>query len=329
MLGETPRLRGRDVAVGVGLTTGLALLVTGLATALSDPPLVRAGRALSFALLSLPPLLLAVPAWLRAARSIVDAPATRWIAGAALLVALAPERLSRGSVSDLVGVALYAAVALAITADRPRGSAPLARDLLLVLWLWLPMEIRELRELLWIRGDFVLLRLYGLDLLILLYVVERRSWEPGRIVPWSRHEWGWGLGCYAAFVAVAIPAALATGFATPGFSDRGTGGWALFLVSTFWVIALPEEALFRGVIQGLLLRVLRVPAWAIVLAAIVFGLSHMNNVNNGIVPDWSYVVLAGLAGVAYGIAYHKTGNIAAPTLTHFLVDITWRGFFAG
>ena len=48
-----------------------------------------------------------------------------------------------------------------------------------------------------------------------------------------------------------------------------------------------------------------------------------------VVPLLAYLVLASIAGVAYGYAYHRTGNIAAPTLCHFLVDITWRGFFAG
>lgn len=41
------------------------------------------------------------------------------------------------------------------------------------------------------------------------------------------------------------------------------------------------------------------------------------------------MLLATVAGVAYGTAYVRTGNLAAPTLTHFLVDVTWRGFLAG
>ena len=47
------------------------------------------------------------------------------------------------------------------------------------------------------------------------------------------------------------------------------------------------------------------------------------------VANEGYVVLATVAGAAYGLAYLRTRNLAAPVLTHFLVDVTWRGFFAG
>jgi membrane protease YdiL (CAAX protease family) len=80
--------------------------------------------------------------------------------------------------------------------------------------------------------------------------------------------------------------------------------------------------------QGLIGRAIPGLWPALIIASILFGLSHMNNATP-IAPDWRYVALATLAGIAYGMAYLRTGNIAAPTLTHFLVDVTWRGFFAG
>jgi membrane protease YdiL (CAAX protease family) len=297
--------------------------VTALAAALPEPPLMRAGRALSFTALSLPPLLLALPGWLPAARRAAARSGTgRWLYAGALIGALWPERLARGSLADLAGPVVYAAAVLLITADRPRGDGPLRRDPMIILLLWLPLELG------WMTGDFTLLRLFGLDLLLLLYVVERPTWELDRLLPFRGRQIGWGVGAYAAFLVPAIPLALATGFATPGISVRPAAEWALFLVVTYWVIALPEEALFRGTIQGLLERVLHRPWWALAPASILFGLSHLNN-SNGQAPDWRYVLLATLAGIAYGLAYIKTRSVAAPTLTHFLVDVTWRGFFAG
>jgi membrane protease YdiL (CAAX protease family) len=295
-----------------------------LAQALDAPPLERYARAASFALLSLPLLLLAVPAWRSWLRGRLGAGGRilRWCVGAGMLAALLPDRLARGRAEDLLGIAVYLAAALLLTLDRPVTPRPLLRDLLLVALLWLPLELG------WVHGDFVLLRLFGLNLLLLLYVLERPIWNPGAIVVTSRRELAWGVGAWLAFIALAIPLAMATGFASPGISTRSPGGWALLMVSTFWVIALPEEALFRGVMQGLIGRAIPGLWPALIIASILFGLSHMNNATP-IAPDWRYVALATLAGIAYGMAYLRTGNIAAPTLTHFLVDVTWRGFFAG
>lgn len=310
----------RTLGPGAGLVFALLILLAALSLGISDPPLVRATRVFSVWLLSLPALLLPSPAWLDRARQWVAIPAGRWLWAALLLGAILPDRLLRGSPSELFGPALYAGAALLLTADRPRSGDPIRRDLAIVALLWLPLELK------WMSGDFILLRLFALDLLFLLYLIERPVLRPGRIVPVRASELAWGTGAFAVFLVPAVPFALATGFATPGLRESSLGGWTLFVLLTFWVIALPEEALFRGLMQTLLKRALGSPWWALAIASILFGLSHLNN---GPAPDWRYVLLATMAGAAYGIAYLKTGNLAAPILTHFLLDLTWRGFFAG
>lgn len=300
----------------------VAVVIIAFAMLLDDPASHRATRAFVFFVLSVPPLLLALLAWLRALRHAAARASGRWVYGTVLFLALVPERLVRGSASDLAGPALYVAGALLLTADRPRDARALWRDLPLVLLLWIPLELR------WIPGEWTLLRLLGLDLLLLLYVVERPVCEPGRLVVARSRELAWGAGYWIVFLAIAIPVAIGTGFASPGVSDRSSTEWIAFVLLTFWTIALPEEALFRGAIQGLLEKALGNPWWALALASVVFGLSHLNN-RNGDAPDWRYVLLATIAGLAYGLAYIKTRNLAAPILTHALVDVTWRGFFAG
>lgn len=309
-------------ALAGGAAAAVVLLLTfGLDAAPAD----RLARGTAFWLLSLPPLLLAFPAWLDAARQrAAGGHVLRWGLGAGVAGAVALDRVVRGGANEALAALLYAAVALLLTADRPRRDGPLPRDVLVVLALWLPLELR------WVRGDFVLLRLLGLDLLLLLYVVERPIFRLGRIVPASVRELAWAIGAWITFVAVAVPFALATDFARPGLAHRSAGEWALFILSTFWIIALPEEALFRGTIQELMTRALARPVVALLLASLVFGLSHLNNASNGHpAPDPRYVVLASIAGIAYGLAYLRTNSLAAPVLTHFLVDFTWRGLFAG
>ena len=53
----------------------------------------------------------------------------------------------------------------------------------------------------------------------------------------------------------------------------------------------------------------------------VFGLAHL--------PDPRYVLLAAIAGVAYGWVYLRTGKITASAITHALVDAAWGVLLGG
>lgn len=241
-----------------------------------------------------------------------------------------PGPADRWKAAALVGTVALILTALAFAYPAPWPVAfSLALSLLVLSVLplistipaWLPLEFR------WVTGDMGLLKLVGVNLLLLLYVIERPVFELGRILPLRARELGWGVATYLGFLVVAVPLALMTGFARPGAADRSPGYWVIWLLGVFWLTALPEEVLFRGVIQGLLARALRRPWLALALAALVFGLAHVDNTPDA--PDWRYVILASVAGIAYGLAYLRTGNIAAPVLTHFLVDATWGGLFQG
>lgn len=100
----------------------------------------------------------------------------------------------------------------------------------------------------------------------------------------------------------------------------------------FVFIAVPEELLFRGILQGWLQerwsgRVGR--AAALGVAALVFGVAHLNN-TTGVYwpPNFAYAGMATLAGVAYGYAWME-GGILAAALLHASVDWLWRFFLAG
>ncbi|HKQ63326.1 MAG TPA: CPBP family intramembrane glutamic endopeptidase [Candidatus Polarisedimenticolaceae bacterium] len=307
----------RDLQHGLLLAVTMAGVVSMLS--LAATPGDRTARATAFILLSLPPLLLALPAWSAAARRWAAEPLWRWWYTLGLVVAVAPSPLVRQTPGDVVRFALYVFVVMLLDGITPREGKPLWRHLFVVAAVWLPMEFN------WVHGDFVLKRLLGIDLLLLLYSVERPHFSLGRVLPSTRREWAWGLGTAAAFLAFAIPFAMATGFASPGLARESAGRAVLQVVVVFWIIALPEEALFRGVIQGLLSRSLRF-GWALGLAAVIFGVAHLDN---GPHPDMRYLVLATVAGAAYGLAYRRTGTLAASTLTHFLVDFIWHGCFAG
>lgn len=137
--------------------------------------------------------------------------------------------------------------------------------------------------------------------------------------------------CLGAFMALALPVGLATGFL--GFNPRID---TMRLVATplgiFFFIALPEELLFRGIILGLIRSRLRVSGvdekksmvWALLISSFLFGISHWHDFGP---PPLTYVSLASVAGIFYGWTYIKTRSLTAAVLLHTLVDVLWELFF--
>jgi uncharacterized protein len=91
-------------------------------------------------------------------------------------------------------------------------------------------------------------------------------------------------------------------------------------IFTFFFIAVPEELFFRGWMQNLLERRLG-PRWALAITAVLFGLSHFNK--RAVHFNWRYVVLASLAGIFYGRAWHQQHRVGASAITHASVDTLW------
>ncbi|MEE9226167.1 MAG: CPBP family intramembrane glutamic endopeptidase [Acidobacteriota bacterium] len=132
------------------------------------------------------------------------------------------------------------------------------------------------------------------------------------------------LVAFVLFFPLAVVIGVATGFVPfePHLPDPvEVVGQTL---GVLFFVALPEELLFRGILQNFLQRILPTPAgrrWALLAASVLFGLSHLNNRQYF---DWRYVTLATLAGLFYGTVYAKTGKVTASAVTHGLVDIVWR-----
>lgn len=72
---------------------------------------------------------------------------------------------------------------------------------------------------------------------------------------------------------------------------------------------LLEEVLFRGAIQGALMRYFGRPWPAIIMSALVFGIFHMNPVQ---------IVYATLLGIVLGWIYYRTGSLLSVIVGHVL-----------
>jgi len=87
------------------------------------------------------------------------------------------------------------------------------------------------------------------------------------------------------------------------------------------VVGPAEELLFRGVVQGLLRRVMT--AWpAIGLTSAVFGVVHVAAVVGTTEQALVYAAIAAMLGVVLGYAYERTGTLVVPALTHGLYNGT-------
>jgi len=99
--------------------------------------------------------------------------------------------------------------------------------------------------------------------------------------------------------------------------------WAL---STLFVACVAEEALFRGVLQRQLAgwlerRLLHGPTLAVGITALLFGGAHL-------AAGFRFGLVAFVAGIAYGIAYHLTGRIQTSIVAHFLLNAVHFTFFS-
>jgi membrane protease YdiL (CAAX protease family) len=58
--------------------------------------------------------------------------------------------------------------------------------------------------------------------------------------------------------------------------------------------------------------------------------AHLDNATAGyLAPNWAYVAMATLAGLAYGWVWRRTGKITAAAVTHALVNFVWGILLAG
>jgi hypothetical protein len=279
---------------------------------------------------------------------------SKWAGDWLVLVLLVPYLLAtrlRPPPLDLLRVVLYLALPTLCLRARRRDAKPLdVWQVLAILLIWVPIELSlfSLFVDLILPGADVRGALAGVYLLpgtratllpglelpidkltaILLALILFQVRHPLDDVGFSfRLRWR-DLRCaligLAGFAVVGVPLGLWIGFlrfepALPGWLDVVTG-----IVGGYLLVALPEELLFRGILQNLAARRVKRGWVALLVASAVFGLAHLNNATSGFaVPNWAYVAMATLAGLAYGWVWQRTKKVTASAVTHMLVNLVW------
>jgi len=226
-------------------------------------------------------------------------------------------------------LALYAALPVAIAWLLLRAVAADAeqrgnwRDALILLVLGLAVDLRWF-DIAWPNGLRALNELLLVDAGLYGFLVIRQLRGTGFDFHLHWSDWKTGLRELAFFAPIVLGLGLALGFLHPHRNMPGIGGAVLRWVGIFFLTAVPEELFFRAWVQNLLERRVGRRA-ALVIASVLFGLSHFNKRSAHF--NWRYVLLATIAGIFYGRAWRERRRVPASTLTHACVDWAWGLWF--
>ena len=188
------------------------------------------------------------------------------------------------------------------------------------------LEASLLGLLAWVPAPVALL--IGLNLTLFLFLVEHPLPKLGFTFALTRDDLKQAISGFLGIGILLIPVGFQLGFLSYA-PQRITFPVVLELtVLGYFLVALVEEILFRGIIQNILGELTHQKTVSLLLAAVIFGLSHLNNATPGFAePNWGYALMATLAGVAYGWVWQRTGKVTASALTHMMVNLSWGLFW--
>ncbi|MFN7945109.1 MAG: CPBP family glutamic-type intramembrane protease [Blastocatellia bacterium] len=193
-------------------------------------------------------------------------------------------------------------------------------QIFILLSLWLALDYRWY-ALVWRRGYPVMALLL---VVVGLWLAARQQFSEVRL-RWPRTEdWKIVLVTLAVLAVLLIPLGLALDFIhfAPAWPHLRR---ALLETLPIWlIVALPEEIIFRGMIQKTVQDRSGSTTLAVTVASVLFGLAHLHK--GSPLPNWRYALLAALAGAGYGLAFRRCGLMAS-SMTHALLDAIWRAFF--
>lgn len=203
-------------------------------------------------------------------------------------------------------------------------------DFAAILLLWLPLEFAAGAALVpRPEQGFLHAVAYGVAILLglVLFLGFRRFPGMKYNLPRERRDWILPLFGFAAVAPILIGVGIAIGFIpAPHLPTVPAGRMAAAIGVIFAGTALPEEILFRALIQNLLM--LRFGnGWRTLLAAsVIFGAAHLDNGPQA-VPNWRYAIEATIAGVAYGRVFQRASSVTSSAMLHMMVDWTKHFFF--
>jgi uncharacterized protein len=204
-------------------------------------------------------------------------------------------------------------------------------DLIVILLLWLPIELNAGARFIPRHAQGLLHTVaYGvaIALALVLFLAYRGMKGMKFNLPTRVMDFIDPVIAYVLVAPILIALGLALSFLPwwqiPGNLSAGRVAktFVLILVAT----ALPEEILFRSLIQNWLMQKFGSTTAVLIVASVIFGCAHLNNGPQPL-PNWRYMILATIAGYAYGKVFQRASSATASMILHALVDVTKHVFF--
>ena len=226
-------------------------------------------------------------------------------------------------------IAYLSAPTLLLLPDRRHTAAILGwRDCAAMAVLAVPVALGWMSGIWWSPGGVPLFRpLYSVCSGGYAFLVVRNLQDVGYRLTARKRDLTSGLAHFVGFVVVGIPTGYVLHFIRFRLHSASPAALVVELVGTYVMIAIPEEFLFRGILQNFIEKSIsgkRRGKYALATASAIFGLFHLHHPP---VPNWRYAIMATLAGLFYGNAYQDRRRLPASAVTHTLVDVTWHFWF--
>jgi membrane protease YdiL (CAAX protease family) len=204
------------------------------------------------------------------------------------------------------------------------AAPPTSVDFVIIALLWFPLEFSLGHQFIPKQAQSALhLAAYGISILLglAIFLLFRRLMGMKYNLPRSGRDFVNLLLGFAACAPILIPLGRAIGFLPPFHWPANPS--AVRIGSQYLTIlaatALPEEILFRGLIQNCIAQRWGTSTTTLLISALIFGCAHLDN-GPGPLPNWRYMILATIAGIAYGKVFEKSSSIFASAGLHALVD---------
>jgi hypothetical protein len=203
-------------------------------------------------------------------------------------------------------------------------------DFLAILAIWLPLEFGAGAPFVPVAArGFLHSVAYGVAILLgLLLFLGFRSFPGLKYTGPQRWADAWlPLAGFVLAAPVLIVLGIGIGFIPPPHLPAKSGGAMAAAAGVIFAgTAVPEEILFRSLIQNLLMLRFGAGTRVLLAASFIFGCAHLDNGPQPL-PNWRYMILATIAGVAYGRVFQKASTVLSSAALHAMVDWTKHFFF--
>jgi membrane protease YdiL (CAAX protease family) len=270
----------------------------------------------------------------RAQRLLHRAPAAVWALPFLLTAIFSAASLLAGAFSIPLTLMVLAYTVAPVACAYAQGAGatgpPSALDFLAIALLWLPIEFGAGHTLIPRPAQgFLHSVAYGIAILLALTLFLGFRTFPGMKYNLPRRAADFRLPVvgFALVAPVLAVVGIAIGFIPwPHLPVKPAGQMAAAVGIIFVGTALPEEILFRSLIQNLIMLRLGASGRTLFLASFIFGCAHLDNGPQPL-PNWRYMIVATIAGWAYGRVFERAGSVMSSAGLHMAVDWTKHFFF--